>query len=72
MKFVFEPLKAKIIKQRKVMNQHEVEAAALNRIISMLSRDSRVENDVLSGTTAPLALIFQLASFWYSLVRSVL
>ena len=39
-KFVFQPLKAKIIKQRKVMNQHEVEAAALNRIISMLSKDS--------------------------------
>ena len=65
------------------MNQHEVEAAALNRIISMLSRDSsgyswerraqcRHRTTTINRTTTIVALIFQLASFWYSLVRSVL
>ena len=57
-----------MLKQRKIKNQNEVEAAALNRIISLLS----ISNDLLIGAIASLNQTFQLDSFWYSLARLVL
>ena len=39
-----------MLKQRKIKNQNEVEAAALNRIISLLSSS----NDLLIGAIASL------------------